>query len=90
MPDFEEGTPDDPHARLKGEILGALSDWSASHDLVRLELPWTVAQMLLRHTSRSQPLEVYVEFLERLADIAGEQARDLKKAMDEDVRRHAH
>lgn len=89
MPDLGEGAPD-PHARLKGEILGALSDWSASHDLVRLELPWTVAHMLLKHTSRSQPLEVYLEFLERLADIAGEQARDLRKAIEEDFRKQAH
>lgn len=87
MPDFEQGAPEDPDTRLKGEILASLSTWTADYELVRLELAWAVAQMLMRHVSRTQPLEVYIEWLERFADIAGEQAQELKKAVGEDSRR---
>lgn len=90
MLDLERGAPDDPDARLKGEVLGALSTWQAEFELVRLELAWTVAQMLLTHVRRSQPLDVYIEFIDRLAGIAGEEARDLKKVVEEDFRRRAH
>ena len=90
MPDFERVAPDDPDARLKGEILASLSTWSAEFELERLELAWAVAQMLLKHVNRSQPLDVYFEFLERLSAIAGEEARELRRVVGEDFRRRAH
>lgn len=80
----------DSDARLKGEILASLSTWTADYGLARLDLAWTVAQMLLKHTRREQGLEVYLEFTERLSAILADEAAQMKAVIGEDFRRQAH
>lgn len=90
MQDLERGASHDPDARLKGEILASLSTWTADYDLVRLELAWTVVQMLLRHVKREQPLDVYLEFVERLANNLRDQSEGIRSVISEDTRRRAN
>lgn len=86
--DFERGAPD-PDARLKGEILASLSTWTADYELARLDLAWSVTQMLLKHVAR-EPLDVYVEFIEKLSAILGDEAEQIRKVVGEDCRRRAN
>ena len=86
MSDFRPGTSQGPDDRLKGEVMASLSEWTAEYGLVRLELGWTVANMLLKHVSREQPIGIYVEFIERLADILGEEAKGLREILADEVR----
>lgn len=79
-----------PEARLKGEILASLSAWSADYRLLRLDLAWVVTQQLLRHVARNQALEVYLEFLEKLAAHAGQEAHEIRGVIAEDARKRAH
>lgn len=87
--DFGRGAPD-PDARLKGEILASLSAWTADYGLVRLDLAWTVAQTLLKHVAREQPLDAYVEFIEKLSAILNDEAGQIRNVVGEDCRRRAN
>ncbi|MBS7537743.1 hypothetical protein [Ancylobacter lacus] len=90
MQDVHHGASHDADARLKGEILSSLSAWTADYELERLDLAWTVAQMLLKHVQREQTLDVYLEFAEKLVAILSDEARDIRAVVGEAVRRHAH
>ena len=72
--------------RLKGEILASLSTWTVECGLTRLELAWSVSNMLLKHVGRTVTLDVYIEFIERLAAILGNEAKSLREVIHEDVR----
>lgn len=87
--DFERDAPD-PDARLKGEILASLSAWTADYELTRLELGWTVAQMLLKHVAREQTMDIYLEFIERLIAILSDEAAQIRGVVMEDFRRWAN
>jgi len=87
--DFERGAPD-PDARLKGEILASLSTWTADYGLERLDLAWSVTQMLLKHVAREQPLDAYVEFIEKLSSMLGDEAEQIRNVVGEDCRRRAN
>lgn len=90
MSDLEMGASQGPGDRLKGEVMASLSDWTAEYGLVRLELGWAVVNMLLKHVAREQPIGVYVEFIERLATILGEEAAGLREVLADEVRRQVN
>jgi hypothetical protein len=87
--DWTQGASD-PGTRLKGEILGSFADWANEYGQTRLELPWTVAQMLLKHVGRTQDLAVYLEFIERLSAILGDEAAALRQVIAENFRKRAN
>lgn len=90
MPDFKDrGAPHAPDDALKGEVLASLSEWNATYGTVRLELAWTVLQMLLKHVER-EGLTEYVEFCERASAALGEQAKGVTEVFEEDHRNRMH
>ncbi|WP_147283788.1 hypothetical protein [Bosea caraganae] len=80
----------DRSTRLEGEILSSLCTWSAEYGLARLDLGWSVAKMLLKHVSRTMPLDIYIEFVERLAAVLGDEARAIRQVAEEDHRARLH
>ncbi|WP_127599601.1 hypothetical protein [Nitratireductor alexandrii] len=86
MQDFGRGASHDPDARLEGEILGCLADWSEQYGTERLELAYAVTKALLGHVCRTQPPQITAEWCAKTAEILGEQARMLEEIFDEDRR----
>nr|WP_306266987.1 hypothetical protein [Pararhizobium sp. IMCC3301] len=87
--DDRQGAPRDPEDCLKGEVLASLSSWTADFKTVRLELAWTVLQMLLKHVER-QGMDVYVEFCDKAGAELRERSDGLKAIYEEDHRRRMH
>lgn len=86
--DNQQGATHDPDDRLKGEILAALSDWSAAYETEGLELAWTVHQMLMQHINRNQGLAAYIEFAEKAGAMMGKEADAIKEVIEKDYQLH--
>lgn len=46
--------------------------------------------MLLKHVARTMPLDIYIEFIERLCANLGDEARALRQVIEEDHRARLH
>lgn len=86
MQELEGGASLDPDARLEGEILGCLAEWSEEYGTERLELAYAVTKALLGHVSRTQPPQVMAEWCAKTAGILCEQARLLEEIFEEEKR----
>lgn len=68
--------------RIEGELRATFSSLEASHDMVRLELAFSVAKALLAHVyAKNQPAEV-LEFCETYAEILKEQAHMISEILE--------
>ena len=86
LDDEQQGATRDLDDRLKGAILAALSDWSATYGTVGLELAWTVHQMLMQHINHQHGLAAYIEFSAKASEIMGDEAKELTAVIEEDFR----
>lgn len=64
----DAGACRDPAKALEKEIETALEDWTRRYQLVGIELPIAVTQVLLSYTKNQQGFAGYILLMEELAD----------------------